>query len=297
MGKFFGKYRARVINNKDPKKMGRIKVECPKVLGKFESEWCLPCFPYGADGIGTIQIPREGYLVWVEFEEGDPDKPIWTGTIWKQGLTPFEDEYELTDRKRIFKTESGHKIVFSDVEEHEYEDEEGNTVSVEADEHIELTTHSGHRVRFHDVEDEEYVEIETKSGHKVKFNDVEGEESVRLDEMNGNSFTANKDGTVLLDKFGNKTETKDAGISIQDKFGNKTEKSDSGIKIQDKNGNIIELNDGGITITSSADVKVTDANGNSVSMTGGGITVSAGADVTVSAGGSVTISGSSINLN
>lgn len=297
MGKFFGKYRARVINNKDPKKMGRIKVECPKVLGKFESEWCLPCFPYGADGVGTIQIPREGSLVWIEFEEGDPDKPIWTGTIWKQGLTPFEDEYELIDRKRIFKTESGHKIVFSDVEEHEYEDEEGNTVSVEADEHIELTTHSGHRVRFHDVEDEEYVEIETKSGHKVKFNDVEGEESVRLDEMNGNSFIANKDGTVLLDKFGNKTETKDAGILIQDKFGNKTEKSDSGIKIQDKNGNVIELNDGGITITSSADVKVTDANGNSVSMTGGGITVSAGADVTVSAGGSVTISGSSINLN
>jgi len=280
MGKFFGKYRARVINNKDPKKMGRIKVECPKVLGKFESEWCLPCFPYGADGIGTIQIPREGYLVWIEFEEGDPDKPIWTGAIWKQELTPFEDEYEVVDRKRIFKTESGHKIVFSDVEEHEYEDEEGNTVSVEADEHIELTTHSGHRVRFHDVENEEYVEIETKSGHRVKFNDVSGEESFRLDEMNGNSFTANKYGTVLLDKFGNKTETKDAGILIQD-----------------KNGNIIELNDGGITITSSANVMVTDANGNSVSMTGGGITVSAGADVTVSAGGSVTISGTSINLN
>jgi len=280
MGKFFGKYRARVINNKDPKKMGRIKVECPKVLGKFESEWCLPCFPYGADGIGTIQIPREGYLVWIEFEEGDPDKPIWTGAIWKQELTPFEDEYEVVDRKRIFKTESGHKIVFSDVEEHEYEDEEGNTVSVEADEHIELTTHSGHRVRFHDVENEEYVEIETKSGHRVKFNDVSGEESFRLDEMNGNSFTANKYGTVLLDKFGNKTETKDAGILIQD-----------------KNGNIIELNDGGITITSSANVMVTDANGNSVSMTGGGIAVSAGADVTVSAGGSVTISGTSINLN
>ncbi len=280
MGKFFGKYRARVINNKDPKKMGRIKVECPKVLGKFESEWCLPCFPYGADGIGTIQIPREGYLVWIEFEEGDPDKPIWTGAIWKQELTPFEDEYEVVDRKRIFKTESGHKIVFSDVEEHEYEDEEGNTISVEADEHIELTTHSGHRVRFHDVENEEYVEIETKSGHRVKFNDVSGEESFRLDEMNGNSFTANKYGTVLLDKFGNKTETKDAGILIQD-----------------KNGNIIELNDGGITITSSANVMVTDANGNSVSMTGGGIAVSAGADVTVSAGGSVTISGTSINLN
>lgn len=81
--KFFGKYRAKVTNNKDLDpvngKMGRIKVKCPSVLGDSESNWCMPCFPYAGNNIGHIFIPNVGDTVWIEFEEGDPDKPIWVG--------------------------------------------------------------------------------------------------------------------------------------------------------------------------------------------------------------------------
>lgn len=81
--KFFGKYRAIVTNNKDIEdKMGRIKVKCPSVLGDSESNWCNPCSPFAGPNIGQVFIPNVGDSVWVEFEEGDPDKPIWVGNWW-----------------------------------------------------------------------------------------------------------------------------------------------------------------------------------------------------------------------
>lgn len=76
---YFGKYRATVTKTNDPLKMGRIKVKCPKVLGDFESNWCLPCLPPGYQG-----IPKVGDLVWIEFEEGNPDLPIWCGVWYKE---------------------------------------------------------------------------------------------------------------------------------------------------------------------------------------------------------------------
>jgi Type VI secretion system/phage-baseplate injector OB domain len=77
---FFGKYRARVTNNADPRAMGRIKVECPKVLGAGESAWCMPCLPPGVK-----DLPNYGDLVWIEFEGGDVNYPIWSGMWYAEG--------------------------------------------------------------------------------------------------------------------------------------------------------------------------------------------------------------------
>lgn len=83
--KFYGKYRAIVTNTNDPDKMGRLKVKCPKVLGDDESQWCNPCFPPG-----YIVMPKVGDAVWVEFEEGDPARPIWTGVWYGLHEMPYE---------------------------------------------------------------------------------------------------------------------------------------------------------------------------------------------------------------
>src|SRR5262249_25840055 len=45
----------------------------------------LPCAPWeGATGppMGVYMVPPIGAGVWVEFEHGDPEKPIWTGCRW-----------------------------------------------------------------------------------------------------------------------------------------------------------------------------------------------------------------------
>ena len=42
----------------------------------------MPCAPVGGPQIGFYALPPLGGGVWIEFEQGDPDFPIWTGTFW-----------------------------------------------------------------------------------------------------------------------------------------------------------------------------------------------------------------------
>jgi uncharacterized protein involved in type VI secretion and phage assembly len=77
--KYFGKYRGTVVNNIDPMQMGRLIVEVPDVLGLIPSTWAMPCFPVTGKQMGVWVLPLIGSGVWVEFEQGDPDYPIWTG--------------------------------------------------------------------------------------------------------------------------------------------------------------------------------------------------------------------------
>lgn len=82
MDKFFGKYRGTVLNNVDPLQKGRIQVQVPDVLGMSLSSWAMPCVPVAGQQMGTYFVPRVGSGVWVEFEGGNPDYPIWTGGFW-----------------------------------------------------------------------------------------------------------------------------------------------------------------------------------------------------------------------
>ena len=79
---FYGKFRGIVTDNDDPNGLGRIRVKVRDVLGDEESGWALPALPYAGDGVGLYLIPPTDAFVWVEFEHGDPDYPIWTGCFW-----------------------------------------------------------------------------------------------------------------------------------------------------------------------------------------------------------------------
>ena len=79
---FYGKYRATVINDVDPMLTGRIQVMVPDVSGIALSSWAMPCFPVAGLQTGSLGAPPIGAGVWVEFEKGDPDYPIWTGCYY-----------------------------------------------------------------------------------------------------------------------------------------------------------------------------------------------------------------------
>jgi hypothetical protein len=82
---YFGKYRGTVINNIDPMQRGRLLVLVPDVVGLVPSSWAEPCTPLaGPTGppMGVYLVPPIGAGVWVEFEQGDPDFPIWVGCRW-----------------------------------------------------------------------------------------------------------------------------------------------------------------------------------------------------------------------
>jgi uncharacterized protein involved in type VI secretion and phage assembly len=80
--KHYGKYRGTVINNVDPQMSGRIQAQVPDVLGLSISSWALPCVPFGGILTGMVAVPSIGAGVWIEFEQGDIDYPIWTGCFW-----------------------------------------------------------------------------------------------------------------------------------------------------------------------------------------------------------------------
>jgi uncharacterized protein involved in type VI secretion and phage assembly len=80
--RFLGKYRGIVIENLDPMQIGRIQAEVPDVLGETPSNWALPCVPAAGSQAGCFIVPPVGSQVWMEFEQGDPDFPIWTGGFW-----------------------------------------------------------------------------------------------------------------------------------------------------------------------------------------------------------------------
>jgi uncharacterized protein involved in type VI secretion and phage assembly len=77
--KYFGKYRGMVINNVDPMQMGRLMVQVPDISGLIPSTWAMPCFPVTGKQMGVWAVPLIGSGVWVEFEQGDSDYPIWVG--------------------------------------------------------------------------------------------------------------------------------------------------------------------------------------------------------------------------
>lgn len=80
--RYYGKYRGVVVNNVDPLQIGRILVTVPDVSNIIPMSWAMPCVPVAGIQMGIFTVPPLGAGVWVEFEQGDPDYPIWVGGFW-----------------------------------------------------------------------------------------------------------------------------------------------------------------------------------------------------------------------
>jgi uncharacterized protein involved in type VI secretion and phage assembly len=136
---YFGKYRGTVINNIDPMQMGRIQALVPDVLGDLPSSWAMPCLSVGGTQGGMFTVPTIRSGVWIEFEQGDPDYPIWTGCFYGSGAevpsmakavppgvpgitfqTPAQNGVTISDVPGptggiVIKTQSGAFIALNDV--------------------------------------------------------------------------------------------------------------------------------------------------------------------------------------
>lgn len=113
--RFYGKYRGVVTDVDDPENMGRIRANVQEVLGDVESPWALPCAPYAGDGMGSYHIPPVGAGVWIEFEAGDPSRPIWTGCWWGRNQVPQnESGIDAAPPIKIIRTESGMMVTMDD---------------------------------------------------------------------------------------------------------------------------------------------------------------------------------------
>lgn len=114
-GKWYSCYRAWVIENEDPEGVQRLKLVIPQVLGhQVYDYWAYPKGVYSGKGYGSQVIPKKGDMVWVEFEGGCPEVPIWSHGHFSRKEVPTKD----LDYKDInvywFRTPKGNLVKFND---------------------------------------------------------------------------------------------------------------------------------------------------------------------------------------
>lgn len=102
--RLWGKYRGTVIDNQDVPPSGRLLVSVPGIV---IANWAMPCVPLTDSVMGTFMRPRIGANVWVEFERGDPDMPVWVGGWWGEGEIPaIAEEYNAVPAITVITIES-----------------------------------------------------------------------------------------------------------------------------------------------------------------------------------------------
>jgi uncharacterized protein involved in type VI secretion and phage assembly len=191
----YGLYRGLVVDNADPERLGRLKLRIPSLLGtQVVSGWAMPCSPYGGDANpGLLTIPEAGAGVWVEFEEGDLESPVWVGTFWSK---PGGDS-ELPKPNDPDGAEQG-----------AVQDPPTRKI---------LKTRRGHTIQLEDGDGEERILICDGAGENRITLTSAGVSIVNKD----NSIRLTDDGVVVEDRNGN-TLTGDAmGLVIEDANGNK----------------------------------------------------------------------------
>jgi hypothetical protein len=124
----YGKYRGLVVDNADPAQLGRLRLRVPSLLGHdVVTGWATPCVPYGgAAAQGMLFVPDRDAGVWVEFEEGDLEFPIWVGTFWSKPGASSELPIPVTadgspgsavqdpPTCKVIQTAAGHTLQFED---------------------------------------------------------------------------------------------------------------------------------------------------------------------------------------
>jgi small nuclear ribonucleoprotein (snRNP)-like protein len=206
---YYGKYRGIVTHNADPEQLGRLRLLVPSLFGgtfadgaasddNLVTDWAWPCVPAGgAANQGELYIPEVGAKVWVEFEEGNLDCPIWVGTFWaKPGGQSELPKPNGPDGAELDAVQGS--------------DTEPPTRKI-------IKTKKGHTIQLEDKDGEELILIV----HKV-------------DEDNCNVVLLNADGIAITDFSQNKIEMTASGITLTDLTGNEIVMSDSEFKLTAK---------------------------------------------------------------
>jgi len=182
--KYYGKFRAFVVDNEDPEQRARIRVRVPSVFGQQETFWALPCLPFGGlEEQGFFMVPEVSAQVWIEFEEGNKDFPIWTGVFWQPSASVPNEAKKSAPTTRVLKTPSGHVLQFDD----------------EADAEKFRLAHPGGS-EFN-IDENGSMTLHDQSGNKLVLD--ANDNSVTLQDSNGNKLFMDSSGTKVNDANGN----------------------------------------------------------------------------------------------
>ncbi len=211
--KIYGVVAGIVVNNKDPDKMGRVKVKIPRISGDEESNWARIVSLMAGKERGAFFLPEIDDEVLVAFEYGDINMPYVIGSLWNGIDKPPEDNANGKNNIRVIKSRSGHIIRLDDTENNEkieiidkteknmiIVDTKNNKISIKSDKDIELSAPNGKisieakeiRTKSTSSTKIEAMDIETKSNNSTKI-----EASVKM-EIKGAMIDVNASGIMNI---------------------------------------------------------------------------------------------------
>ncbi len=259
--KYYGKYLATVVDNEDPEKRGQIKIYVPSLFEENTSVLAKPCLPPG-----HFFIPPVESKVWVEFEGGNINHPIWVGVWYPQESPPIEVQQSPPTVSQVY-TPGGFRFEFSDKEG---EEKCILTRRGQEEQHIVLHFSAG----------EEKMEIVNSEEQKITLE----AEKISIEDKNKNLIELKSSGVIILDGEKNKIELESStGIKVEDKNENIVELNSSGITIEDSKGNKVELESSGVTIE--------DKNQNTIELKDANITIKAVGQVLLNEGTAGIVTG------
>lgn len=206
--RYYGFYRGTCVDVEDPEEQGRILVRVPVVTwGNTNPMWAWPIMPWGGRDSGMFVVPDVDDPVYVVFENGDANRPMYLGGYWPkvdgsdnyaEGLGAYTSGKPT---KRIFKTKAGHELSFEDDPEN-------------------LST----KLVWHDPDGDKYsflaftkegnVQFANHKGCFMELRAIDDDELVMIMDKTGNLFSMDKDGIKMADQEGNVVSTGQSGVQV-----------------------------------------------------------------------------------
>jgi len=210
LGLYYSIYRAEVVDNENVSgkdgsrdKQGLLKVRVPAVGDSpgTPPRIAYPMTSLAGPGYGYKSLPPKGGFVWVMFENGRVDMPVWTGGWW--GKDELPPEMEKTTRHG-FKTPGGHTLLFSDDKDNEF---------------IRVTWHKpgdgDGEFSFVELGKDGSISMSNKSGASLFLN-ADGE-NVLLLSQHGHSLSMTEAAMTMADKDGNLISIDGGAVTVLSK--------------------------------------------------------------------------------
>jgi hypothetical protein len=163
--------------------LGRIQVSIPSMFDETDPDFFVqarPCFPYG-----HFFVPEVGDKVWLAFENGDPNSPVWIGIWYPDGNVPPDADVS-PPVKRLICSAKNHSILFDD------------------------------------TDDSEAVIIQDKAGNRITLQSASGNEAVIISDKTGNKIELRSDGVLIkcvqnltIDASGKEIIIKASSVDVQ----------------------------------------------------------------------------------
>src|SRR3989454_1398067 len=200
-------------------KHGRVKVQFHWDRNGKKNEdsscWVRVATSWAGKSWGSIQIPRMGQEVIVDFLEGDPDRPIITGRVYNAEQTP---PYALPGDQ----TQSGVKSRSSkggggdNFNEIRFEDNKGSEeIVIHAEKDMQIDVENDETVKIGNDRTDSVGANESITIGKNRTESVGGDESITISGSRTESVT--KDESVSIDGNRSLTVSKDEKIDITGK--------------------------------------------------------------------------------